>query len=117
MVILCYQLMDQVLKMVLIGFVTIQLHVLFFQLIFVKLIEFLYHHRLVDFLHIIICFLLLIFLGYHGEFQWDKYLLETNSVYAPKELFQIIKVNKFNNVFRLFLFNFRKNKQIHFLLE
>ncbi|CAF4685065.1 unnamed protein product, partial [Rotaria socialis] len=30
-------------------------------------------------------------IGYHGDFQWDKYLLETNSVYAPKDLFQIIK--------------------------
>jgi hypothetical protein len=30
--------------------------------------------------------------NYQGEFEWEKYLLETNSVYAPKELFQIIKV-------------------------
>ena len=39
-------------------------------------------------------FLLFTFLGYHGDFQWDKYLLETNSVYAPRELFQVIKVNE-----------------------
>jgi len=44
---------------------------------------------------------LVIFLGYHGEFQWDKYLLETNSVYAPQELFQVIKVNKSNDLLRL----------------
>jgi hypothetical protein len=34
----------------------------------------------------------LLFLGYQGEFEWDRYLLETNSVYAPQELFQMIKV-------------------------
>lgn len=33
-----------------------------------------------------------IILGYQGEFEWDKYLRENNSVYAPRELFQIIKV-------------------------
>jgi hypothetical protein len=31
---------------------------------------------------------------YKGEFQWDKYLLETDSVYAPEEHFQVIKVNR-----------------------
>lgn len=40
-------------------------------------------------------------LNYQGEFVWDKYLLETNSTYAPKENFQIIKViineKKMNN--------------------
>jgi hypothetical protein len=31
-------------------------------------------------------------LGYQGEFEWEKYLLETNSTCAPREIFQIIKV-------------------------
>jgi len=35
-------------------------------------------------------------IGYHGDFQWDKYLLETNSVYAPQDLFQIIKEKTMN---------------------
>ncbi|CAF3974637.1 unnamed protein product [Rotaria magnacalcarata] len=30
-------------------------------------------------------------LDYQGEFEWGKYLRETNSVYAPREVFQIIK--------------------------
>jgi hypothetical protein len=43
---------------------------------------------------VIILFLLFRFPGYRGDFQWDKYLLETNSVYAPQDLFQVIKVKK-----------------------
>ncbi|CAF1015774.1 unnamed protein product [Adineta steineri] len=35
-------------------------------------------------------------LGYQGEFEWEKYLLETNSVYAPQELFQVIKEKTIN---------------------
>ncbi|CAF0887472.1 unnamed protein product [Adineta steineri] len=35
-------------------------------------------------------------IGYHGDFQWNKYLLETNSVYAPQDLFQIIKKKTIN---------------------
>jgi hypothetical protein len=110
MVISCYQLMAQVLKMVLIGFVIIQIHALFFRLIFLKLIKFHYHHRLVTLLNVIISFLLFIFLGYRGEFQWDKYLLETNSVYASQDLFQVIKVNTYNYLLMLVLFNFRKKQ-------
>ncbi|CAF1094040.1 unnamed protein product [Adineta ricciae] len=35
-------------------------------------------------------------IGYQGEFQWDRYLRETNSVYAPQELFQVIKEKTVN---------------------
>ena len=33
-------------------------------------------------------------LGYQEEFDWEKYLLETNSTAAPREIFQIVKVIK-----------------------
>lgn len=32
-------------------------------------------------------------LGYQGDFEWEQYLREMKSTYAPHELFQIIKVN------------------------
>ncbi len=31
-------------------------------------------------------------LGYQGEFEWEKYLLETNSTPASRESFQVVKV-------------------------
>jgi hypothetical protein len=41
-------------------------------------------------------------IGYHGNFQWDKYLLETNSVYAPRDLFQVIKVHQIHSSIDVF---------------
>lgn len=66
--------------------------------------------------------------GYQGEFEWEKYLRETNSVYAPREIFQVFKVRKFKKKFFfvflwiskgfLFLFLFsRKNRLIHSVSE
>jgi len=104
MVILCYQSMDQVLKMVPIGFVIIQVHVLYFLFIFVKPIIFHYHHHLVKFLILSFVFHIRVILDYQGEFEWEKYLLETNSVYAPQELFQIIKVINKDKYLFIFLF-------------
>jgi hypothetical protein len=39
-------------------------------------------------------------LGYQGDFEWERYLLETNSTYASQENFQIIK-DKITNPFSL----------------
>ena len=43
--------------------------------------------------------------GYQGEFEWEKYLRETNSVYAPRDLFQVVKVREaLENCFSALLF-------------
>lgn len=48
--------------------------------------------KIVDFISLL--FLLIYSTDYRGEFQWDKYLLETKSTFAPRDLFQVIKVKK-----------------------
>ncbi|CAF1067877.1 unnamed protein product, partial [Didymodactylos carnosus] len=35
-------------------------------------------------------------IGYRGEFDWEKYLKETNSVYAPNDLFRLMKDKTIN---------------------
>jgi hypothetical protein len=110
--ILCYPLTDQVLRMVLIGFVIIQVPVLYFRLIFARLIKFHYHHLSVNFSYNYFILFLFFLPGYHGEFQWDKYLLETNSIYAPQELFQVIKVDKADyQCMHYFYLNLGKNNK------
>ncbi|UJR22368.1 hypothetical protein I4U23_025430 [Adineta vaga] len=39
-------------------------------------------------------------IGYQGEFEWEKYLIETNSMSVPRELFQIVK-DKTTNPFSI----------------
>lgn len=62
-------------------------------------------------------------LGYQAEFQWEKYLRENNSVYAPKEIFKVVQVRKFRIEtkisFRRFFSHLgkRKNVQIRFVSE
>ena len=47
-----------------------------------------------------------IVLDYHGEFDWDRYLSETNSVSAPRENFQIIKVIKTTSFIYMYIYIF-----------
>jgi hypothetical protein len=57
---------------------------------------------MISFLEFRFSYIFFLFLGYHGNFQWDKYLLETNSVYAPRDLFQVIKVHQIHSSIDVF---------------